>query len=102
MTLFLKIARHSAESCPMHNEKTKKALADLMAKTGRLTKKHGIKLVGSWTSMPEHLIVNVYDAPNMEALLKLAMEPEAMNWSAYNITETRPVMNTEEVMKLLK
>jgi len=100
--LFLQISKHSPESCPMHNEKAKKALMDLMAKLGPLTKKHGIKLVGSWTSMPEHLIVNVYDAPNMETLTKLAMEPETMNWSAYNMTETRPVMTTEEVMKMLK
>jgi hypothetical protein len=100
--LFLQIAKHTPESCPMHNEKTKKVFADLMAKMGPLTKKHGIKLVGSWTSMPEHLIVNVYDAPNMETLMKFAMEPEAMNWAAYNTTETRPVMTTEEVMKFLK
>lgn len=47
--LFLQISRHTPESCPMHNEKTKKLLADFMAKMGPLTKKHGIKLVGSWT-----------------------------------------------------
>jgi len=100
--LFLQISKHSPESCPMHNEKAKKAAMDLMTKLGPLTKKHGIKLVGSWTSMPEHLIVNVYDAPNMETLMKLAMEPEAMIWSAYNTTETRPVMTIEETMKILK
>ena len=100
--LFLQISRHTAESCPMHNEKTKKLMTDFMAKMGPLTKKHGIKLVGSWTSMPEHLIVNVFDVPNGEALLKFGMEPEAMNWFAYNTTETRPVKTTEEVMKLLK
>jgi len=100
--LFLQISKHSPESCPIHNEKTKKALADLMAKMGPLTKKHGIRLVGSWTSTPEHLIVSVYDVPNMEALMKFSMEPEVMNWLAYNTTETRPVMTLEEVMKLLK
>lgn len=100
--LFMQISKHAPESCPMHNEKAKKAFADLMAKLGPLTKKHGIKLVGSWTSMPEHLIVNVFDAPNMETLLKLTMEPISMNWLAYNTTETRPVMTTEEVMKILK
>lgn len=86
----------------MHNEKAKKAAMDLMTKMGPLAKKHGIKVVGSWTSVPEHLIVNVYEAPNMEALMKFAMEPEAMAWSAYNITDMRPVMTLEEVMKLLK
>jgi len=100
--LFLQTSKHAPESCPMHNEKTKKVLADFMAKMGQLAKKHGIKLVGSWTSMPEHLIVNVFDAPNMETLMKFLMEPEAMNWSAFNTTETRPVWTTEEAMKLLK
>ena len=100
--LFLQTSKHAPESCPMHNEKAKKALADLMAKLGLLTKKHGIKLVGSWTSMPEHLSVIVFDAPNMETLLKLTMEPEVMNWLAYNNTETRPVMTFEETMKILK
>jgi hypothetical protein len=100
--LFLQISKHSPESCPMHNEKAKKALVGLMAKMGPLTKKHGIKLVGSWTSVPEHLIVSVYDVPKMEALMKFAMEPEVMSWLAYNTTETRPVMTLEEVMKLLK
>jgi hypothetical protein len=47
-------------------------------------------------------MVIVYDAPNMEALMKFGMEPEAMTWSGYNTTETRPVMTTEEVMKFLK
>jgi uncharacterized protein with GYD domain len=86
----------------MHNEKVKKATVDLMTKMDQLTKKHGIKVIGSWNSIPEHLVVAVYDAPNMEALLKFAMEPEAMNWSGYHTTETRPVMTVEESMKLLK
>ena len=102
MPLFLAISRHAPESCPMHNEKTKKAVVDLMGKLGQLTKKHGIKMVGSWTSVPEHLMIIVYDAPNMEALMKFGMEPEAMTWSGYNTTEIKPVMTTEEVMKFLK
>jgi uncharacterized protein with GYD domain len=69
---------------------------------GPLTKKYGVKVVGSWASILEHLVVAVYDAPNMEALLKFAMEPEAMSWSGYDTTETRPVMTAEESMKLLK
>jgi uncharacterized protein with GYD domain len=100
--LFLQISKHAPESCPMHNEKVKKAAEDLMGKLGQLTKKHGIKIVGSWAAIPEHLMVIVYDAPNMEALIKFAMEPEAMNWSGYNTTETMPVMTTEEAMKFLK
>jgi uncharacterized protein with GYD domain len=86
----------------MHNEKVKKATVDLMTKMGPLTKKHGIKVVGGWNAMQEHLIVMVIDAPNMEALMKFAMEPEVMNWSGYHTTGTMLVMTVEESMKLLK
>lgn len=100
--LFLQISRHAPESCPMHNEAVKKATVDLMAKMEELTKKYGIKVVGGWNAMQQHLIVVVYDAPNLEALLKFSMEPEAMVWSSYHTTENIPVMTTEESMKMMK
>ena len=100
--LFLQISRHAPESCPMHNEKVKKATLDLMAKMEPLMKKHGIKMVGCWNSMSEHLVVVVYDAPSFEVLLKFSMEPEAMVWSSYQMTETMPVVTLEEAMKMLK
>jgi len=68
MPLFLQTSRHSAESCPLHNEKVKKVFSSFNDKMGQLTKKHGIKVVGAWTSMPEHLIIVVYDVPNVKAL----------------------------------
>jgi uncharacterized protein with GYD domain len=86
----------------MHNEKAKKAMMDLNAKMSALAKKHGIKVVGSWVSIPDHTIVMVYEAPNMEAMLKISMEPEVMAWIGYNNTETKPVMTLEETIKLLK
>ena len=102
MPLFLKIARHSPESCPMSNEKVRKITADMMSKMGELTKKHGIKTVGGWNSMSEHFLVMVYDAPNMEAILKLQREPEVMSWLGYNIVEIKPVTSLEESMKQVK
>jgi uncharacterized protein with GYD domain len=100
--LFLQIAKHTAESCPMHNEKTKKLATDLMNKMGPLTKKYGVKVVGSWVSYPEHFMIAVYDAPNTEAMLKLSMEPEVMAFMGFNMTDMRPVMTLEEAMKLMK
>jgi uncharacterized protein with GYD domain len=102
MPLFLQTSKHSTESCPMHNEKIKKIYSDFMSKMGQLTNKHGIKVVGAWASMPEHLIVVVYDVPNPEAMLKFSMEPEVTEWLSYQTTENRPVKTMEEVMKLLK
>ena len=99
--LFLQTARHPPESCAFINEKAKKANLELMAKMGPLLAKHGIKLVGAWVSLPEHLTGAVYDAPSMEALVNLSMEPEAMTVIVYNISEVRPVLTLQETMKLL-
>ena len=100
--LFLQISKHAAESCPMHNEKTKKMLMDLMNKMDKLTKKYKIKAVGNWVFPPDHTIISVYDAPSMEVVLKMSMEPEVMAWLSYNTTELKPVMTLEETIKLLK
>jgi len=100
--LFLQISRHSPESCPSHNEKAKKATVDLMAKTDQLTKKYGIKMIGGWSAMPDHMEVIVFDAPNLEAVMKFAMEPEMIAWMGYNTSELRPVITLEETMKLMK
>ena len=99
---FLQLSKHSIESCPLHNEKVKKVYADSFAKMGQLMEKHGIKLVGGWTAVLDHLFVAVCEAPSMDALMKFSMEPEPMSWFEYNSTQIMPVMSIEESMMLLK
>jgi hypothetical protein len=86
----------------MHDEKVRKISIDAAKKMDKLMKKYGIKIVGSWISMPEHTNITVYDAPSTEALLKLSKEPEIMAWMSYNNTELKPIMNLEDTMKLVK
>jgi hypothetical protein len=64
------ISRHSVENCPMNNEKVKKITLEVIDKMDALTKKHGIKSIGNWSVIPEHLVIQVYDAPSLDALLK--------------------------------
>jgi len=100
--LFLQISKHSIESCPMHNEKVKKVYADSYAKMGQLMKKHGIKMIGGWAAMMEHLFVGVCEAPTMDAVVKFSMEPEIMSLNLYTETVVQPVLTLEEAMKLMK
>jgi hypothetical protein len=102
MPIFLIISRHSPENCPMNNEKMKKITLELPAKLSGLEKKQGIKRVGVWTVIPEHLLVWVYEAPSSEALQKFSMEPEIAKWMAWNTSEIKLAMSLEESMKLLK
>jgi uncharacterized protein with GYD domain len=102
MVLFLQTAKHSPESCPMHNEIVKKIFVNYNAKLGALLNKHGIKLVGGWAITPEHTSVMIFDAQDPNAMMKLMVEPEVMAWQGYQIIKTRPIFAMEEVMKLLK
>jgi len=102
MPTFLMISRHSPENCPLNNEKMKAMTLELPDKLGRLEKKHGVKRVGAWTVVPEHLLVWVYEAPSSEALQKFSMEPELLKWMAFNTSEIKLAMTLEESMKLLK
>jgi hypothetical protein len=102
MPTFLIISRHSPENCPLNNEKMKTMTLELPSKLTALEKKHGIKRIGAWTVVPEHLLVWVYEAPSSEALQKFSMERELLKWMAFNTSEIKLAMSLEESMKLLK
>jgi hypothetical protein len=102
MPTFLMISRHSPENCPLNNEKMKALTLELPGKLGGLEKKHGVKRVGAWTVVPEHLLIWVYESPSSEALHKFSMEPALLKWMAFNTSEIKLAMSLEESMKLLK
>jgi hypothetical protein len=99
---FLIVSRHSAENCPLINEKMKAMTLALPAKLDGLEKKHGVKRVGAWTVVPEHLLIWVYEASSSDALQKFSLEPEIIKWMAWNTSEIKLAMSLEESMKLLK
>ena len=75
---------------------------ELPGKLGELEKKHGVRRVGAWTVVPEHLLIWVYEAPSADALQKFSMEPEMVKWMAWNTSEIKLAMSLEESLKLLK
>ena len=101
MPTFLMISRHSPENCPLNNEKMKKITLELPEKLGSLEKKHGLKRVGVWTVIPEHLTVWVYEAPSSESLQVFSMETDIVKWMAWNTSEIKLAMSLEESIKLL-
>lgn len=101
MPTFLLISKHSPENCPMYNEKAKKIALAYMTKMDAWAKKYGIKVTGAATVHSEHLNIMIFEAPNLEAVQKIAMEPEAMAMSAFTTTEVKMALNMEETMKML-
>ena len=102
MPTFLMISRHSPESCPMLNEKTRKVYMEYLSKLDGLFKKHGIKNLWGGAVISEHLTVAICEAPSLEAFNKLCMEPEILAISAYETCEVKLAMSMEEALKMLK
>lgn len=96
------ISRHTAESCPLNNDKTRQIALDAMAALPALAKKYEITVVGGWSINPEHMIVQVFDALNLDSLLKFSMEPLLLKWWSFNTSEIKPATTFEETIKLLE
>ena len=102
MTHFVMISRHTAESCPMNNGKTRQIAMEAMAALPEAAKKFGIKVVGSWSVNPEHLMIQVFDAVNLDSILKFSMEPALLKWWSFNTSEIKAATTLEETIKLVQ
>ena len=102
MSHFLVISRHTAESCPMNNGKTRQIALDAMSALPALAKKYGITVVGTWSVLPEHLIIQVFDAVNLDSVLQFSMEPALVKWWSFNTSEIKHATTLEEMFRLLQ
>ena len=99
--VFISISKHAPENCPAFSPKHRKSTLELFEKMETLAKKHGVKMLGSFTDFPQHLVYMILEG-NFEAMQKLQMEPQVMDWLSFNTMETKTVMKNQEVLKMLK
>ena len=102
MPIVLVISKHAPENCPAFNKKAEKAFTDYDNKADKLMKKYRIKRLGEYTVPNEHIIFGIFEAPSVEVLQKLMMEPEVLARGAYETTEVKLAMRTEEQWKMIK
>jgi hypothetical protein len=101
MPVFMSISKHAPENCPVFSEKHRKSTIELMNKVDSLTKKHGIKMLGSWTDFPQHTVYMVFEG-SFDAAQKLMMDPDMMGFLSWNTMESKTVLTNEEVLAMLK
>jgi hypothetical protein len=85
----------------MFNEKTRQIHINLLNTLESLMMKYNITLLGAWFALSEHTLYEVFDAPTLEAFQKMAMEPEILQWSAFNTMEIKLVATVDDVQRLL-
>jgi len=102
MPIFVVTSTHTAESCPIQNEKERKFWLEAFAKMGEFTKSHGIKVLGSYAVVPAHKTYMILEAPSAEAMQKATSEPLMLQTLARSMSTIEPVMTTEETVKMLQ
>jgi hypothetical protein len=101
MPVFIMTSQHTAESCPIHNEKERKWYLEAFPKIEELTQKHGIKTLAACVVMPEHMTYMIFEVPSADLIQKLMAEPFMLQFLAKQMSEIKPAMSMEESMKML-
>ena len=85
----------------MFHEKTRQIHQNLLNKLESFLEKYNTRMLGAWFVLPEHTLYEVFDAPSLEVFQNLAMEPELVQWSAFNTMEIKLVATVDDVKRLL-
>lgn len=101
MVTVLVIGRHTAESCAIFNERSQKLTAAWYSKKAELEAKHGVKELVAVAVTPEHLTVEVLQAPSFEALQAFFNEPENVAMASWQTMEMKVAETLEEIMQAM-
>jgi len=96
MPTFSVNMKHTVESCPMFNAEVKKKFKEAVSKREEAAKKHGVKILSAWTSVLEHLVFYIVEAPSQVAVEDYFKE---IGFAFWNDIEIRHVRSVEDVIK---
>jgi len=102
MPTFMLMSRHTPADCPVNNPEHLKVTVEGMSQMEALAKKHGVKIIGTWNAHPEHLVVQVVEAPNLESYMAMWMEPAMTAMLDYTTSEFKAVLTAPEIAQILK
>jgi len=99
MPTFSVNMRHTVESCPLFNAEVKKKFKEVVGKREEVAKKHGVKVLSAWTSVLDHLIFYIVEAPSQSAVEEYFKEIGFAFWNTVEIRQVRPV---EDVVRSIE
>ena len=101
MTTFAVNMKHNVESCPLFNAEVKKRFKDMLGKREEAwdrAKTHGVHVVSAWTSVLDHLIFYIVEAPSQEAVENYFKD---IGFSFWNTIEIRQVKPAEDIINTI-
>jgi len=98
---FAVYMKHTVESCPLFNAEVKKRFKETLGKREEAwdrAKKHGVQVLSAWTSVLDHLVFYIVEAPSQEAVESYF---EDIGFAFWNSIEIRQVKPADEIIKVI-
>lgn len=88
MSLYGIFGMHTVESCPLYNERSRRAVLSINERLDEVTKMHGLRLLGMYHSALEHTFVWIADAQDAHTVQRFAMD---LDVASFNILKIVPL-----------
>jgi hypothetical protein len=98
MSTFAVIADHPPNLCPTSNAQTKKIMKEGAGQIPQLAEKLGINIVTLRVFGPDHIILAVVEADDIESVRDFALQSRLMQWNTVKINST---YSMEEALALI-
>ncbi len=92
---FVVIAEHPPELCPSGNAKTRQMLKQGAKEMPDLAKKLGLKIITMNVYGPDHVVLMVAEAADIEAVRNFIMQSRLVQW---NTTKIHATWSLEEAL----
>jgi hypothetical protein len=95
MTTFAVIAQHPPELCPTSNARTREMLKQGATQIPQLAEQLGVDIVTLRIFGPDHIVLAVVDADDIEAVRDFVIQSRLIQWNTTNI---HPTYSLEEAV----
>jgi hypothetical protein len=95
MATFAVIAEHPAELCPTSNARTRRMMKEGAPQIPRLAEQLGIDIVTLRVFGPEHILLAVVEANDIEAVREFMFQSRLIQW---NTTTVHATYSLEEAL----
>ena len=95
MTTFAVIAKHPPELCPTANAQTRQMLKEGAGQIPQLAEQLGVDIVTLRIFGPDHIVLAVVEADDIEAVRDFVMQSRLIQW---NTTSIHPTYSMDETL----
>jgi hypothetical protein len=98
MATFAVIAEHPPQLCPTSNAQTRQILKEGAGQIPQLAEQLGLKIVTLRVFGPDHIILAVVEADDIDSVRDFALQSRLMQWNKVNVHAT---YSMEEALGLI-